>query len=283
MHDTAIQESGMLTLITALSIWLLLRASRVNRNLDWFAAGLALGCIALVRASPAPFIPLALVWITGWGAKGSRFERTSKALLALVAAAGVLSPWLIRTWRLTGSPVLSSQTGFQLWNGNNPETFSHYPFESIDLNDTDKPFTPAERLERDRQGGNEILVSNWYARHALAYMKANPRLIFQGAFRKIGAAFSWTLNPVREPLAQAAYFLGWAPVSLLGCAGILLAWPRRELIVLLLPIVSFICVTAVFFAHTSHRTYLDLYMIVLAASVLERLYFGFGQRTRPIA
>src|SRR6059036_3458268 len=65
MHDTALQETGMVTFVVALSIWLLLRAARLNRRRDWFSAGLALGAIALTRASTASFIPLALVW-TAW-------------------------------------------------------------------------------------------------------------------------------------------------------------------------------------------------------------------------
>jgi hypothetical protein len=32
---------------------------------------------------------------------------------------------------------------------------------------------------------------------------------------------------------------------------------------------AFICVTAIFWAHTSHRSYLDVYWIVLASSVVE--------------
>src|SRR5437667_2005804 len=35
-----------------------------------------------------------------------------------------VGPWLIRTWRVSGAPVLSSQTGRALWIGNNSETFS---------------------------------------------------------------------------------------------------------------------------------------------------------------
>jgi hypothetical protein len=43
-----------------------------------------------------------------------------------------VSPWLIRSFLLTGSVTLSTQTGFFLWLGNNPYTFTRYPQESID-------------------------------------------------------------------------------------------------------------------------------------------------------
>jgi uncharacterized membrane protein len=56
MHDTALQETGMFAFGTALSVWLLLRSSTLNRNRDWFLAGFApsTASIALVRASAAP-------------------------------------------------------------------------------------------------------------------------------------------------------------------------------------------------------------------------------------
>jgi hypothetical protein len=40
--------------------------------------------------------------------------------------------------------------------------------------------------------------------------------------------------------------------------------------------IAFIAVTAVFWGDTSHRTYLDVYLIVFAASVAERLWARSG-------
>lgn len=264
MHDTAIQESGMLTFCTALAVWLLLRAARVNRGVDWLGAGLALGSVALVRASPAPFIVLALIWVAWYCSR-------TKALIALLGVIVMVAPWLIRTWRVTGDPVFTSQTGSALWKGNNAKTFSHYPMESIDLSSAValESLSARDNAELDRLPG-EIQQSDWFARRAVEYMRAHPVATLWGAGRKIAAGFSWTLNPAREPLAEAAYRAGWIPVSVLGCAGILLAWPRRETILIVLMFVSFIGVTAIFWAHTSHRSYLDLYLMVFGASVVER-------------
>ena len=43
MHDTALQETGMVTFGMALAVLLLLRAKTLNRKWDWFLAGLAFG------------------------------------------------------------------------------------------------------------------------------------------------------------------------------------------------------------------------------------------------
>src|SRR5947208_4155976 len=164
MQDTALQETGLVAFWPALSVYLLVRASRSNALSDWFLAGRSLGAAVLTRASLAPWIVLALAWVAWIG-----LQKASVVLLALCLT---VSPWLIRTYRLTGAPVLSSQTGRALWIGNNPYTFSHYPGESIDLSTAQAwtNLTSTERAELDRLSGNEIQESGWYARTALEFI-----------------------------------------------------------------------------------------------------------------
>ncbi len=287
MHDTALQETGMVTFCMALSVWLLLRAGRLNRDRDWVLAGLALGSIALLRASAAPVAGVGLLWTAIWGAQGNIWARLRKSSILLLAVAVMVGPWLIRTYDLTGAAVLNSQNGEALWTGNNSETFSHYPEGSIDRSRDEawSKLTPADRVELDRLADNEIATSNWFAHRALEFIWANPWLVLQGAFRKLEAGFSWRLNPVREPLAQAVYFLGYVPVAVLGVVGVLLARRRCETILIGMLFLAFMGVTAVFWAHTSHRSYLDVYWIVFAASVMEgfRMRFMCGVQTQTIA
>jgi 4-amino-4-deoxy-L-arabinose transferase-like glycosyltransferase len=207
MHDTALQETGMVTFCTALSVWLLLRTSRLNRNRDWCLAGLALGSIALVRASVAPAVGVAVIWTVIWGAQGNAWARLQKSAILLLAVVVMVGPWLMRTYHLTGAAMLNSQYGRALWMGNNSETFSHYPAESIDLsrNQAWSKLTQEDYAELDQLGHDEIATSNWFAHRALEFIRANPWLVLHGAFRKLEAGFSWRLNPAREPLAQAAY------------------------------------------------------------------------------
>jgi len=272
MHDTALQETGMVTFWTALSIWLLIRASRSNGNGAWFLAGLALGAIALTRASVAPVAAIALLWIVIWGARGSiraRLGNAATVVLALVVAVG---PWLIRTYRLIGSAVLSSQTGRALWIGNNPETFSAYPDRSIDIS-TGNAFatlSPADLDELDRYADHEMQSSDWYTRRALTFIRAHPGQTLKGAFRKLAAGFSWRLNPLRGRLAQLSYSIFYVPVALLGMIGMFFERHRPEVSLIVMMFIGFACVTVVFWAHTSHRSYLDVYWIVLAAGVVQR-------------
>jgi 4-amino-4-deoxy-L-arabinose transferase-like glycosyltransferase len=282
MHDTALQETGMVTFWVALSVYLLLRASKLNRKRDWFLAGLALGLVALTRASIAPAAGVALIWTAVWGVRGDLRTRLLKTSILLFAILITVGPWLIRTYRLTGAVVISSQTGRALWIGNNPQTFSAYPSRSIDVSTGNAyvALSDADKETLDRLGGHEIQQSNWYSQKALMFIRTHPWLTVQRAVRKIETGFSWRLNPVREPLAQAAYAVFYAPIALLGVIGMFVERRNRGVILIGLLFVAFIFVTAVFWAHTSHRSYLDVFFIVLAASVVERLLARYAMRRK---
>jgi 4-amino-4-deoxy-L-arabinose transferase-like glycosyltransferase len=271
MHDTALQETAMVTFCTTLSVWLLLRASVLDRNLDWFLSGLALGSLVLVRTSAVPIAGIGLFWTAIWGAQGKAWERLRKSSFLLLAVIVTVCPWLFWTYHVTGKPVLSSEVGHALWMGNNPETFSHYPAESIDRS-TDEAWSKMTQSERDelaRLAADEIATSNWFAQHAWAFIRANPRLVVIGAIRKLEAGFSPQLNPVRDPLTETAYAIGYVPIAVLGVWGMYLARLKSELFLIAMIFLSFICVTAVFWAHTSHRSYLDVFLIIFTAFVVE--------------
>jgi hypothetical protein len=176
--------------------------------------------------------------------------------------------------------MFSSQTGHALWMGNNPDTFSHYPGESIDRSRDQAHMKLSETDFAEFQQLDEVSQSDWFAHRALVYMRENPFAVLRGMLRKLDAGFSWRLNPYREPLAQAAYSIGYLPVMILGLTGMFMARGRREVILIGLLFMAFIFVTAIFWAHTSHRSYLDVYWIVFAASVLEKIRTSAEQPER---
>ena len=272
MHDTALQETGMVTFWTALFVLLLLRAASIDRPRDWLLAGLVAGLIALTRASTSPTVGVALLWTLVWGSHGSFPRRLRSDALLLLAFLAIVAPWLVRTWRVTGAPVLSSQTGRALWIGNNPLTFSAYPARSIDISESNAwgAVSPADRAEVGRLEDHEVARSDWFARRAFAYIRAYPLTVAGRAFRKIAAGFSWRLNPAQSTTAQIAYALSYVPIAVLGTIGMILARRNAGVILILLLFLAFSAVTAVFWAHTSHRSYLDVYWIVLAAAVVFR-------------
>jgi hypothetical protein len=66
------------------------------------------------------------------------------------------------------------------------------------------------------------------------------------------------------------YALSYIPIAAFAFVGASLTWQRwKELSVLYLLFLSFAAVTAVFFGHTSHRSFLDVYLIVFAAHAIH--------------
>jgi 4-amino-4-deoxy-L-arabinose transferase-like glycosyltransferase len=274
MHDTALQETGMVTFSMAAAIWLLLRARRLNGNWNWLCAGIALGVATLVRASVVPAIAIGLIWCVAWGATGSMSARLRKGAVLALAALAIVGPWLWRNYEVTGVPVLTTETGWVLWVGNNADTFTHYPAGSIDRSAAGalRDMPAADKAKLASLAGDEIASSNLYAHLALRFIRENPWLTVKGALRKVEAGFSWRLNPYRDRLVETAYFIGYVPVAILGILGMVLFRNHPGTILIAMVFFGFICVTAIFWAHTSHRTYLDLYWIVFAASIIERFW-----------
>jgi len=133
--------------------------------------------------------------------------------------------------------------------------------------------TLSERHEMEALSKDEFAQDNWFLHRGLGYVEGNPRMALTGALRKVAAGFSWVMSPRREPLVQIAYILSYAPISILGLLGMVLArraWRVHSL--LYLQFLGFIAVSAIFWAHTSHRTYLDVYLIVFSVYAAERLY-----------
>lgn len=265
MHDTALQDTAMVTFVLALSVWLLLRASQDRRASDWFIAGVALGALLLVRAGMAPTVMAVLIWAIIWGG------RLRHALILLAAIAVTVSPWLIYTYRVTGSAVLTTDSGYLLWTGNNAGVFKHYPVRSIDLSAHDAlaSLPPQDSAELRSILRDRVAASDWYRGRALAFMREDPWRTVQYAARKLTAAFSWTFNPQRGALAQWIYAASYVPVAILGIAGMVIARRQRETALIVALYAAFIAVSAVVFAHTSHRMPLDIYWIVFAASVIS--------------
>jgi len=271
VHDTALQETSLVTAFSALSVYLLLCIRRSKNNIGSLAAGLTLGLTVLTRLDTLPFAITALAWLALAG-EGPRDRKLVRASLALVAFALVVGAWLVRNDFVIGRPVLTSETGYQFWTAHNPYTFSRYPEGSMD-DSRDVAFaalSPEEKQHVESLYANELAQNDFFLAKALDYVRENPGEALLGAVRKVAAGFSFVLNPRREAVVQAAYFLSYAPVVFLALFGMFLGrqgWREQSLIYL--QVFAFIAVTSVFWAHTSHRSHLDVYLIVFAAYALD--------------
>jgi 4-amino-4-deoxy-L-arabinose transferase-like glycosyltransferase len=272
VHDTALQETSLFTLLTLLSVFLLLRTSRTGSRSLAVGAGLGFGAATLARVTVAPVALLAPLWLLlPTEERFSWRDRAMVACLCLTAVLITLSPWLIRSHRITGAWTLGTEFGAALWRGNNAKTFRYYPRESIDLS-----FGPAfdalgadEKAELTALSHDEIAASDWYQQKGVAYIKAHPEEFVLNGFEKIMAAFGWLPSPRGNMWRNMAYLVSYAPIMAVGLWGM---WLDRRRWRINMPIywlfLSFAVITAVLWGHTSHRAYLDVYWIIYASVIL---------------
>jgi hypothetical protein len=192
----------------------------------------------------------------------------------LMAVAIVVVPWLIRNALIYGKPVFTTGEGFgpgfRLWVGYNEFTLTHYPWDSIDKSTAAayEALSSAERAELSRLG--ELESDQWFLQRALAFIEQHPATALKYAVIKVLAGFSPIISPtVGNWLRAVLYTISYLPLLVLAIVGGILTWKRwRTLSIFYLLFLSFIGVSVVAHAHTSHRSYLDVYLMILAAHAL---------------
>jgi 4-amino-4-deoxy-L-arabinose transferase-like glycosyltransferase len=276
IHDTALQETSLYTFLTALAVLLLIEVGRSRSGLMALCAGATLGAAVLTRATLAPFALLAPLSILVRPDSNANVGRSRSVLCLLCATAltFVVSPWLVRSYWLTGSPTLSTEAGIALWDGNNPFTFSHYPIGSIDRSHALalSRLSPQQRADINALGPNEVAIDHWFLKEGLSYMREHPWQTIANGLRKISAGFCVLPSPRRSFWPNLVYFSTYGPLMILGILGM---WRSRqnwrEHLIFYVLFITFVGLTAIYFAHTSHRSYLDVYFIVFASIVLKDL------------
>jgi hypothetical protein len=282
LHDTGPQETSLQTVLTCGAVFLAIKALR-RPSFGWaVATGGALGAVVLTRSTVAPFAILVPVWLLAFG-KASPVVRMRTAVVISMVFLLALAPWLIRSNRVVGRPTLSTETGERLWAGNNPYTFTHYPIESIDRSTAAawEALSPADLDQLRGLKPSDLAFDQFFKGAALRFMSAHPGLTAWRMTRKVAIAFSVLPSPRHGFMGNLVYAASFGPIMCLGLMGMIRTrreWREHGVISLLF--LSFIAVTAVFYAQTSHRSFLDVYWIVFAASVLVAVFPAAAPRGR---
>lgn len=272
VHDSALQETALATCLlvaAALVVHGLMTQERRPDHDRWRAAllGALAAAVVLVRVALLPsVIALALCLLVG--ARKGR-DRVVLASIALVVLQIGLLPWRLRNAHVVGRPVLTSDTGRSLWLGNNPETFSIYPRQSIDRAEERAwiALPEATRASVRALGSDELAQDAWFRARAMDHVRADPAGAVAGGLRKAWATFSPWFNPAGSLAKQWAHLLSYAPVAALAMIALVRLRSRwRET----LPFVALVALlalqSAVFFGHSGYRAYLDPLLIVLASA-----------------
>jgi len=220
VHDTALQETSLYTFLAITAVLLLLHTGRTQMWPKAMLAGCTLGAAVLTRANLAPFAIVAPLWLAfpERSRTFSLWRGTRNAIVCLSMMALTISPWLIRSYFLTGTATLSTQSGFFLWLGNNSMTFSRYPLESIDRSQevAIESLSVKDNAEIESLGVNEAAIDQWYWRKGTAYMREHPWETFSGGLRKIEAALAWLPSPRLGLWQNLAHMVSYGPIMILG-------------------------------------------------------------------
>lgn len=268
-HDTAIQETSLFTFLTLVSVLVLLKTAHEDNPFTGAEAGLILGLDVLTRATIAPFAVLAPLWLS-WR------RRSLAGVLCGLALIATIFPWVLRNYLVLGDATLSTETGLEFWTGNNGLLFRYYPRQSSDISKAYamSRLTASDQQELDKISNSEVETSRFFFRKGLRHVEAHPVQFIVDGLRKNLAAFNWLPSPRRDHLIDLAHFFSFGPVMLLGLWGMFrhrAHW--REDCLIYLVFATFMLVTAIFWAHTSHRVYLDVYWIAFGTgAVAEKLF-----------
>jgi glycosyltransferase involved in cell wall biosynthesis len=242
------------------------------------AAGVVLGLSLLTR----PILPLLVVLAIPWMARRAGWQRAAVSMSAMaVVAAVVLSPWVVRNYRVFGAFVpFSTNGGSNFWQGNNPETVA-YLRAGFDVQwIRPDPIRAPDRLglEADRE----------FAARALAYLRDNPGDIPALAWTKFRVLWSLGVAPRRNPAAgdaieaygqplferagRTVHRVYWGALLALGLFGLVLTLRQwRDVSLLWLPPVTITIAYVVMHPSTRYRVPADPAWFAFAAVALVHL------------
>jgi len=268
-HDTGIQDTVLVNFLVGVTAYLLWQTRHRGAPAICLAAGLALAVALLTTGRLALAAPAVIVWALFGAGPTVRTRLRSAALIGLPVAL-LLGAWIARNASVVGAPVLTTESGHSLWVANNAWAMAHFPAESIDLSvrDSHNGMSPAERAAFERVSSNEVARDRLLRTWAVEYIQAHPGLTITNGVRKVWVAISAELSPARSAVLRWGYLAVFAPIHLLAAIGLWQqrhAWRAHSLTAAIL--LAFGATTAVFWAHTSHKSYLDMFLFVYAGAV----------------
>ena len=274
MHASSFQETVIFNALIAVAICLLIIASRSGSARQFAAAGIVLALATLTTVRMAFLLPVAVIWAAMSGPVATPSARARRAALVGVPIVLLLGSWALRNQRLIGVPVLSTESGLSLWIANNPLTMSVLPNQSVDLVE-DRAWTlltGEQQLAIASLEADPAAQDQYYARLGWRYIATQPAAALSAGVKKAWYGWVGWLRPARDWPIQLAYALVFLPLNVLALVGL---WRARHLggphTLIRGLMVVFLITTAVFWAHTSHRSFLHLFEVIYAASLLTKV------------
>ena len=246
--------------------------------------GLVFGACALCRPTIWPLAGLLAAW-TWWQSRRNgtlRGHWLLHALVAPVATAVVVAPWVARNWKILGSPVLTTtHGGYTLLLGNNEAYFQQVAARPLLDEWRDRAPDQFQQswfrqlvAEMDREvgpGAGERAQDQWMYRRAWRDISANPRLFARACVLR--CAEFWNVVPLSPSRSGTSAILVWGTCAgytiefvlfLVGLVSLFRRWDDRWVLLLVL-ILNFSLVHLLYWSNMRMRAPLVPLIAVIAS------------------
>lgn len=270
-YDSIIQKANLGLFLTALLLWLLIRASTLPRALRCTALGVTLGLLMLTREESLLLLPL-LALVLALRARLTAGNRAAAVAVVafLLGAAAALLPVGLRNHHVGGQFLLTtSQAGPNFYIGNNPTATGVYA--PLRPGRSNTPFERRDAFELAEQALGRTLtpreVSSYWRTRAFEFITGDPAKWL----RLMGRKTLLLINAYEIPDAESQEFAARSSSLLrilsmfwhfgilvpLAAAGVVLTWPQR-------------------------RTLWPLYLVTLTTAGAVVLFYVFGRYRSPL-
>jgi 4-amino-4-deoxy-L-arabinose transferase-like glycosyltransferase len=265
-HDTQLQENVLYDALALAACACLMVALDQRTWRGFFLAGVLAGVAVLTRMShmAATLFLLGTVLFPFRHRARQAFHSVLAFSLGLLI---LLGPWMVRNWLVTRHLALTSETGFALARAHNAYTFRYYPYRA-NIDESWEAYhqnmDEQHRKALDRVADDEFACQRWYYQQAVEYIRAHPLETVLEGFYKVAVNFLGVLSPLHGWFKNWSYTISYWLVTLLALRGLPRLRGTSFFKVFLAMVLAQAAVSFVFWAHTSHRTYLDPLFAVAA-------------------
>jgi hypothetical protein len=194
------QVSGDLLAALSVTVGILFvqRGRNSDQTRDWLLAGLGLGLAVLSRSA---MLVVALTVLAGlaierWNLRQHIFDWLRPSLLMLAVVASLLTPWLVRTQRVFGRPLIgSSLVGYNIYRQNYMLASNDY-FRNVGTDEGWQAIQTLLARRTDLTGlENEAQMDVIYRQEGLKIIEANPvHYVLLSGYRFFMLWFDWRVS-----------------------------------------------------------------------------------------
>ena len=232
--------------------------------------GIIVGLAALTVPTILFFFPLGIIWLY-IAHNQARPKVLFHAAITFLAMLLILSPWLLRNYRIFNKPfVIATNGGYNFWMGNNEKT-------TASTGNTIK--FPASLSQQLAEAGNEVAQERIFYQQGFQFIQQNPARFVKLTFLKVLNLWRLYPNPdtgykISPTLSKILSIVTYGPVLLLAIAGFILSFSQRKKYVCLMLclFLSFTVGYALFITKVRFRLPLEPYLIILASFAMTRFW-----------